>query len=62
MKYIVLALAAVFLAGCAAAPPPVKIASHLLGRNVLQQAKDEVFTADSNQLNNLNNDPEQDAR
>jgi|SanBayMetagenome_1026888.scaffolds.fasta_scaffold00995_3 hypothetical protein len=62
MKYIVLALAAVFLAGCAAAPPPVKIASHLLGRNVLQQAKDEVFNADSNQATSQNNNPEQDAR
>ncbi len=58
MKHIVLALAAVFLAGCAAAPPPVKIASHLLGRNVLQQAKDEVFNSDNNQ----DNDRQQDVR
>jgi hypothetical protein len=49
MKHIILALAAVFLAGCAAAPPPVKIASKLLGRNVLQQAKNNVFDSDDDQ-------------
>ncbi len=49
MKYIILAVAAAFLAGCAAAPPPVKIASKLLGRNVLHQAKDEVFNSDNDQ-------------
>ena len=49
MKYIVLALAAAFLAGCAAAPPPVKIASKLLGRNVMHQAKDQIFDTDNDQ-------------
>lgn len=56
MKYIVLALAAAFLAGCAAAPPPVKVASHLIGRNVLHQAKDQVFDSDSNQVNDQDDD------
>ena len=55
MKHIALALAAVFLAGCAAAPPPVKIASRLLGRNVLHEAKDQVFNSDSNQANEQDN-------
>jgi len=49
MKHIVLALAAVFLAGCAAAPPPVKIASKLLGRNVMSEAKDQMFGSDNDQ-------------
>ena len=62
MKHIALALAAVFLAGCAAAPPPVKIASRLLGRNVLHQAKNELINSDSNQVNNQNTNPEQVAR
>ena len=48
MKHIILALAAVFLAGCAA-PPPVKIASKLLGRNVMSEAKDKVFGSDKEQ-------------
>lgn len=52
MKHLSLTLAVVFLAGCAAAPPPVKIASHLLGRQVLHQAKDEVFNSDDDQADN----------
>jgi len=55
MKHIIFALAAVFLAGCAAAPPPVKIASRLLGRNVLHEAKDQVFDSDSNQASDQDN-------
>ena len=62
MKHIALALAAVFLAGCAAAPPPVKIASRLLGRNVLHQAKNELINSDSNQVSDQDNDRQQDAR
>ena len=34
-------LAIAFLAGCAA-PPPVKIASHLIRRSLLKKAKDEA--------------------
>lgn len=49
MKYIILALAAAFLVGCAAAPPPVKVASKLLGRNVMHEAKDQVFDTDNDQ-------------
>ena len=56
MKHIVLALSAVFLAGCAAAPPPVKIASKLLGRNVMSEAKDQIFDSDNDQVNDQNND------
>ena len=56
MKHIVLALAAVILAGCAAAPPPVKIASHLIGRNVMHEAKDQMFDSDNNQVNDQDND------
>ena len=62
MKYLALALAAAFLGGCAAAPPPVKIASRLLGRNVLHEAKDQVFNSDSNQASDQDNDRQQDAR
>jgi len=49
MKHIALVLAAAFLAGCAAAPPPVKIASKLLGRNVMHEAKDQMFDTDNDQ-------------
>jgi len=49
MKHITLVLAATFLAGCAAAPPPVKIASKLLGRNVMHEAKDQMFDTDNDQ-------------
>jgi len=62
MKYLALALAAAFLGGCAAAPPPVKIASRLLGRNVLHEAKNQVFNSDSNQASDQDNDRQQDAR
>ena len=50
MKQIAIALLVIVLAGCAA-PPPVKIASKLLGRNVLQQAKSEMFDSDNDQDN-----------
>jgi hypothetical protein len=55
MKHIAIILAATFLTGCAA-PPPVKIASKLLGRNVLQQAKNEVFDSDNDQDIDPDND------
>lgn len=42
MKIIFPILLAALLAGCAA-PPPVRIASSIIGRNVLHQAKDEMF-------------------
>jgi hypothetical protein len=48
MKQIALVLLVVFLAGCAA-PPPVRIASSIIGRNVLHQAKDEMFDSDDTQ-------------
>jgi hypothetical protein len=56
MKHIILVLAAIFLAGCAAAPPPVKIASKLLGRNVMSEAKDQIFDSDNDQVNDQDND------
>jgi hypothetical protein len=56
MKHIILVLAAIFLAGCAAAPPPVKIASKLLGRNVMHEAKDQIFDSDNDQVNDQDND------
>lgn len=56
MKHIILVLAALFLAGCAAAPPPVKIASKLLGRNVMSEAKDQMFDSDNDQVNDQDND------
>jgi hypothetical protein len=40
--------AACILAGCAA-PAPVKIASHLIGRGLLKKAKDETQTSDAAQ-------------
>jgi hypothetical protein len=39
MKKTAFILAIAFLTGCAA-PPPVKIASKLLGKNLLKQATD----------------------
>lgn len=45
MKNIAFLLSILFLAGCAA-PPPVKIASKLLGRTVFQQVKDGVSDSD----------------
>lgn len=50
MKQFAIVLLATFIAGCAA-PPPVKIASKLLGRNVLHQAKDELADSDSSDQN-----------
>jgi hypothetical protein len=41
MKKTAFLLSIVFLSGCAA-PPPVKVASKLLGRGVFEQVKDEV--------------------
>lgn len=49
MRNAALFVAIAFIAGCAAAPPPVKIASRLLGRNVLHQAKDQVTGSDETQ-------------
>ena len=48
MKKAACILAIAFLAGCAA-PPPVKIASHLIGRGLLKKAKDETQTSDTAQ-------------
>ena len=45
MKKTLILLSIVFLAGCAA-PPPVRIASSLLGRGVLQKVKDKVTGSD----------------
>jgi uncharacterized lipoprotein YajG len=45
MKKTLILLSIVFLAGCAA-PPPVRIASSLLGRTVFQQVKDGVSDSD----------------
>jgi len=44
MKKAACMLAIAFLAGCAA-PPPVKIASHLIGRGLLKKTKDEAQTS-----------------
>ena len=41
MKNAALILVVAFLTGCAA-PPPVKIASKLLGRNVVKEARNEL--------------------
>jgi hypothetical protein len=46
MKNTTFFFSLLFLAGCAA-PPPVKIASKLLGRTVLEQAKDGVSGPES---------------
>ena len=48
MKYATLLLAVAFITGCAAAPPPVRIASHLIERNVLHKAKDRLTDSDDN--------------
>lgn len=42
MKKITTLLAVAFLAGCMAAPPPVKIASHVLGRTVFKNAREKL--------------------
>jgi len=41
MKSAALILAIAFITGCAA-PPPVKIASKILGRGVVKEAKNEL--------------------
>lgn len=41
MKHLTIALVATFLTGCAA-PPPVKIASKLLDRSVVKEARTEL--------------------
>jgi hypothetical protein len=46
MKKVVFIIAIAFLAGCAA-PPPVKIASKLLGRGVVKEAKNELQDSDT---------------
>lgn len=48
MKKAVFILAVSFLTGCAA-PPPVKIASHLIGHGLLKKAKDDTQTPDDAQ-------------
>jgi hypothetical protein len=48
MKNTAFFFSLLFLAGCAA-PPPVKIASKLLGRTVLQQASDEGRSPETTQ-------------
>ncbi len=51
MKKAAFLLSIVFLAGCAA-PPPVKIASKLLGRTVFQQVKDQTSDPDETKADN----------
>jgi hypothetical protein len=46
MKKAACMLAIAFLAGCAA-PPPVKIASHLMSRGLLKKGKDKTQTSDT---------------
>lgn len=48
MKKAAYILAIAFLTSCAA-PPPVKIASHLIGRGLLKKAKDKTQTSDTAQ-------------
>lgn len=42
MKTLLILLSAIVISGCMAAPPPVKIASHLIGRNVVKEAAGEI--------------------
>jgi starvation-inducible outer membrane lipoprotein len=42
MKTLLILLSAIVLTGCMAAPPPVKIASHLLGRSAVKEAAGEI--------------------
>ena len=49
MKYAALVIAIAFLTGCAA-PPPVKIASKLLGRSVVKEARNELTDSDNTQI------------
>ena len=51
MKKTLILLSIVFLAGCAA-PPPVKIASKLLGRTVFKQVKDQTSDPDETKADN----------
>lgn len=48
MKKTAFILAVALLTGCAA-PPPVKIASHLIGRGLLKKAGDETRASDTTQ-------------
>jgi hypothetical protein len=48
MKNAALILAIAFLTGCAA-PPPVKIASKLLGRTAVKEARNELTGSDDAQ-------------
>jgi hypothetical protein len=47
MKKTVFVLSIAFLTSCAA-PPPVKIASKLLGRTLLKEAKGDTQNSDTN--------------
>jgi|GEM_PF-2372934 uncharacterized lipoprotein YajG len=49
MKKIAFILAIALLTGCAA-PPPVKIASKLLGRTLLKQTKDDTQNSDTTSI------------
>ena len=51
MKHAALLLAIAFVTGCAA-PPPVKIASKLLGRNVVKEARNELTGSGDTQTAN----------
>ena len=48
MKNAALVIAIAFLTGCAA-PPPVKIASKLLGRGVAKEARNELTGSNNTQ-------------
>jgi hypothetical protein len=48
VKHLAIALVAAFLTGCAA-PPPVKIASKLLGRSAVKEARNELTNSDNTQ-------------
>ncbi|MBJ7259504.1 MAG: hypothetical protein JHD33_08185 [Chthoniobacterales bacterium] len=47
MKKAAVILSIAFLTGCAA-PPPVKIASKLLGRTLLKQSKGDTQNSETN--------------
>lgn len=42
MKKLTALFALAFLAGCMSAPPPVKIARHILGRNAMKEARQKI--------------------
>jgi uncharacterized protein YceK len=48
MRNVFIVLTVVFLAGCAA-PPPVKIASKLIGKNLLKQSKADTQAQEDTQ-------------